>query len=160
MAMKVKIVASLGNGAVVITALAAVAGSAARADDIATEIYSGVNELRPVCGVLRDDPRLTEAAQRHANDMANNGVGGGHIGSDGSSPLTRIADAGDNGAARTGEIIYWGTGSRATPRAALDWWMASPVHQAVILNCAFTAAGFAIAWAGNMMIVVGDFASP
>jgi uncharacterized protein YkwD len=160
MTMKVKIVASLGIGAAVITALGAVAGSAARADDLSAAVYRGVSELRPACGVLGDDPRLTAAAQRHADDMANNGVAGGHIGSDGSSPLTRIADAGDTRAAHTGEIIYWGTGSRATPSAALDWWMDSPVHQAVILNCAFTAAGFAVAWAGNRMIVVGDFASP
>ena len=159
MTMKVKIVACLGIGAVIITALGAVAGSAARADDLAAAVYGGVNELRPACGALRDDPRLTAAAQRHADDMASNGVGGGHIGSDGSSPLARITDAGYSRPGYTGEIIYWGTGSRATPRAALDWWMDSPVHQAVILNCAFTAAGFAIAWAGNKMIVVGDFAT-
>jgi hypothetical protein len=37
--------------------------------------------------------------------------------------------------------------------------MQSPAHRAVILDCALTAAGFATAWAGNKMIVVGDFAS-
>ncbi|MGA8546074.1 MAG: CAP domain-containing protein, partial [Mycobacterium sp.] len=132
----------------------------ARADDLAAAIYSGVNQLRQTCGVIRDDPRLTAAAQRQADDMVNSGVGGGHIGSDGSSPLTRIADAGSTRPGYTGEIIYWGTGSRATPSAALDWWMQSPVHRAVILDCGFTAAGFAIAWDGNKMIAVGDFAGP
>ena len=39
----------------------------------------------------------------------------------------------------TGEIVYWGTGSAATPGAALDLWMESPAHRAIILNCAFTA---------------------
>ncbi|HEY9304039.1 MAG TPA: CAP domain-containing protein [Mycobacterium sp.] len=142
----------------VITAIGGVAGFAAHADDLATTIRGGVDQLRQPCGVIGDDPRLTAAARRHADDMAKNGVAGGHIGSDGSSPQVRTGDAGYTGGGYTDEIIYWGTGSRATPNAALDWWMQSPAHRAVILNCALTAAGFAIAWDGNKMIVVGDFA--
>jgi len=91
--------------------------------------------------------------------MLKNGVGG-HIGSDGSSPQARIADAGYTKIGYTGEIVYWGTGSRATPSAALDMWMASPAHRAIILNCTFTAGGFAIASDGNKMTAVGDFAGP
>jgi uncharacterized protein YkwD len=160
MTMKLKIVAIFSMGTIFATGLGIVAGSAARADDVATAIYSGVSQLRQACGMLGDDPRLTLAAQRHADDMARNGVGGGHIGSDGSSPRVRIADAGYTRPGYTGEIIYWGTGTLANPRAALDWWMASPPHQATILNCAFTAVGFATAWDGNKMIAVGDFAGP
>ena len=160
MAMKLKIVSVFSICTVFATALGSVGGSAARADDFATAVYNGVNQLRGPCGVVRDDPRLTEAAQRHATDLSAHGVGAGHLGSDGSSPQRRIADAGYTRAGYTGEIIYWGTGSHATPGAALDWWMRSPAHQAEILNCAFTAAGFAVAWDGNKMIVVGDFASP
>jgi len=91
--------------------------------------------------------------------MLNNGVNG-HIGSDGSSPQARITDAGYTGAGYTGEIVYWGTGSNASPSVALDLWMESPPHRAIILNCAYTAAGFATAWDGNKMTVVGDFAGP
>jgi uncharacterized protein YkwD len=108
---------------------------------------------------MGDDPRLTAAAQRHADDMLKNGVNG-HIGSDASSPHSRITDAGYTGASYTGEIVYWGTGSAATPSVALDLWMGSPAHRAIILNCGFTAAGFATAWDGNKMTVVGDFAGP
>jgi uncharacterized protein YkwD len=43
---------------------------------------------------------------------------------------------------------------------ALDLWMDSPAHRAIILNCAFTAAGFATAWDGNKKTAVGDFAGP
>ena len=157
---KVKVVIPFSICAVVITALGAVADFASRADDLSAAIYDGVNQLRQACGVMGDDPRLTVAAQRHADDLMINGVGGGHIGSDGSSPQARIADAGYTRAAHTSEIVYWGTGSRATPGAALDLWMQSPPHRAVILDCVFTAAGFATAWSGNMMIAVGDFASP
>ena len=122
---KVKVVIPFSVCAVVITALGAVAGFASRADDFGAAIYNGVNQLRQTCGVISDDPRLTVAAQRHANDLLMNGVDGGHIGSDGSSPQARIADAGYNRNAYTSEIVYWGTGSHATPSAALDLWMES-----------------------------------
>ncbi|MCV7090540.1 CAP domain-containing protein [Mycobacterium interjectum] len=156
MTRKVKIVA-FSSCAVFITIPSMAAGSAAGPDDSATAVYSGVNRLRQTCGI-GDDPRLTSAAQRHANDMLTNGVNG-HIGSDGSSPQARIADAGYR-TGYTGEIVYWGTGSAATPGAALDAWMGSPPHRAIILNCAFTTSGFATAWNGNKMTVVGDFAGP
>jgi uncharacterized protein YkwD len=160
MTTKVGIVGVFSICTVFATGLGTVAGFAVRADDLDTALYNGVNGLRQTCGAIRDDPRLAAAAQRHAGDIVRNGVGGGHIGSDGSSPYSRIADAGSTRARYTGEIIYWGTGSRATPSAALDGWMASPVHRAIILDCAFTAVGFAIAWDGNKMIAVGDFAAP
>jgi uncharacterized protein YkwD len=159
MTMKVKIVAVFPICAAFIAALGTVAAFAARADDLGTALYSGVNQLRQTCGVIGDDPGLTAAAQRHANDMLKNGVDD-HIGSDGSSPQARIADAGYTRTGYTGEIVYWGTGSTATPSAALDLWMESPAHRAIILNCTFTAAGFAIAWEGNKMTAVGDFAGP
>jgi uncharacterized protein YkwD len=160
MTIKLKIVAVFSTTAVSIAALGAVADSVVRADDLPTAIYNGVNQLRQTCGPVGDDPRLRVAAQRQANDMVIHGVGGGHIGSDGSSPQARIAEAGYARPGYTGEIIYWGTGSLANPNSALDWWMASPAHRAVIVNCTFTAAGFAIAWAGDKMIAVGDFAGP
>lgn len=159
MATKVKIATTFSICTVVMTALGAVPGVAARADDLSASIYNRVNEIRQTCEVV-GDPQLTVAAQRHADDMLMSGVGGGHIGSDGSSPQARIADAGYTRAGNTSEIIYWGTGFRATPSAALDLWMESPVHRTIILDCAFTAAGLAIARDGNKMIAVGDFAGP
>ena len=159
MTIKVKIVTVFSICTAFITALGTIADFAARADDLGTGVYNGVNRLRQTCGVIGDDPRLTVAAQRHANDMLKNGVDG-HTGSDGSSPQARIADAGYTRTGYTGEIVYWGTGSAATPSAALDLWMESPAHRAIILNCAFTAGGFATAWDGNKMTAVGDFAGP
>ncbi|OBA59559.1 secretion protein [Mycobacterium sp. 1100029.7] len=120
-------------------------------------MYGGVNRVRQGCAAIGDDPRLTEAAQRHANDMLQNGVNG-HIGSDGSSPQVRITDAGYR-TPYSGEVVFWGTGSAANPDQALDLWMQSPPHRAIILNCAYTAAGFATASDGNKMTVVGDFAA-
>ena len=108
MILKVRIVTVLPISTVLITALGTVAGFAARADDLGTAVYSGVNRLRQTCGVIGDDPGLTAAAQRHADDMLKNGVDG-HIGSDGSSPQVRITDAGYTRTGYTGEIVYWGT---------------------------------------------------
>lgn len=158
--MKVKIIAVLSVCTVFTMPVDSVAGFAARADDIRAAIYSGVSDLRQSCGVIGDDPRLTAAAKRHADDLMINGVEGGHTGSDGSSPRARILDAGYIRPGNVSEIIYWGSGSHASPSTALDWWMQSPPHRAVILDCAFTAVGYAVAWSGNMMIAVGDFAGP
>jgi uncharacterized protein YkwD len=159
MTTKRKIVAVSSICTAAITVLGTVAGFPARADDLGTAVYNGVNQLRQTCASIGDDPRLTAAAQRHADDMLTTGVDG-HAGSDGSSPQARIVEAGYNPTGYTGEIVFWGTGSAATPTAALDLWMNSPPHRAIILNCAFTTAGFATAWDGNKMTVVGDFAGP
>ncbi len=152
--MKAKLVAvsSICTAAITLTGTAAAFPASAE-----PAMVSGVNGLRQPCGTLSDDPRLTASAQRQADDMLANGVNG-HIGSDGSSPQSRIADAGFTATTRTGEIVYWGTGPNATPSAALDAWMASPGHRAIILDCAYTVAGFATAWDGNKMTAVGDFA--
>ena len=155
--MKVKKIAVFSIGALFITTAGTVSDFPARADNSGSAVYSGVNRLREACGLI-GDPRLTEAAQRHANDMLTNGVNG-HIGSDGSSPQARITDAGYR-TRYSGEVVFWGTGSAANPSEALDMWMQSPPHRAIILNCAYTAAGFATAWDANKMTVVGDFAAP
>ncbi len=158
--MKLRTTAVLPVCAVAMMSAGGVADFAARADDFRAAIYRGVSELRQSCGVIGDDPRLTAAAQRHADDLAATGVERGHVGSDGSLPRTRVLDAGYVKPGETSEILFWGSGSKANPNTALDMWMASPPHRAAILNCAFTAVGFAITWAGNTLIAVGDFAGP
>ena len=156
MARKVEVVAVLSMCTALITASNAVAGTTAHADDLGTAMYSGVTGLRPACGPIGDDPRLTAAAQRHANDMLRTGING-HTGSDGSSPRARITEAGYRARA-TGEIVYWSIGAASTPNSILDMWMNSPPHRAIILNCAFNAVGFATASDGNRLTAVGDFA--
>ncbi|MBW0013030.1 CAP domain-containing protein [Mycobacterium sp.] len=159
MTRNVAMVAVISICTAFLTALGTIAGFAARADNSGSAVYSGVSRLRQTCGTFGDDPRLTAAAQRHADDMLKNSVDG-HIGSDGSSPQARITDAGYTRTSYTGEIVYWGSGSAATPGVAIDMWMGSPAHRAIILNCAFTAAGFATAADGNKLTAVGDFAAP
>lgn len=157
MAKTVRIIAVTAICTAFIAAPGTVSGFLARADDSGTVLYSGINQLRQACGAITDDPRLAEAAQRHADDMLRSGVNG-HIGSDGSSPQVRITDAGYR-SRYSGEIVFWGTGSAANANKALDMWMQSPPHRAIILNCAYNAGGFATAWDGNKMTAVGDFAA-
>lgn len=157
MANKVGIIAVIAIGTAFIAAPETVSKFLARADDSATVLSSGINRLRQGCAAISDDPRLAEAAKRHADDMLRSGVHG-HIGSDGSSPQVRITDAGYR-SRYSGEIVFWGTGSAANPDKALDMWMQSPPHRAIILNCAYNAGGFATAWDGDKMTAVGDFAA-
>jgi uncharacterized protein YkwD len=152
---KLKAFAVLAIGALFVTT-PETADFAASADDSGLALYGSVDRLREGCAPLVEDPRLAEAALRHADDMLKNGVNG-HIGSDGSSPLARITEAGFR-TRYSGEVIFWGTA--ATPTRALDFWMQSPPHQAIIVNCGYTAAGFATTRDGNKMTVVGDFAAP
>ncbi len=155
--MKIKFVGIFAICTVLTTVLGTAAGFTAQADDLATGLHTGVNQLRQTCGAIGEDARLTAAAQRHADDMLKN-TNHSHTGSDGSSPQARIVEAGYGGAGSTGEIVYWGTGSASTTNAALAFWMQSSGHRAIILNCAFTSGGFATAWDGNMMTAVVDFA--
>jgi hypothetical protein len=90
--MKVKIVGVFSICTVFTTVNGAVVEFAARADDSGTAVYSGVSRLRQACGAIGDDPRLTLAAQRHANDMLQNGLDG-HIGSDGAHLVRRTGVA-------------------------------------------------------------------
>lgn len=157
--MKIKHFGAFAICAVFATTLGTSANFTAHADDSASGLHTGVNHLRQPCGAIGNNPSLTAAAQRHANDMLGN-RNYSHTGSDGSSPRARITEAGYGRAGSTGEIVYWGTGSAATASAALAFWMESSGHRALILNCSFTEGGFATAWDGNMMTAVVDFAAP
>ncbi len=78
---------------------------------------------------LRVDSRLVQAARRHSQDMADNNFFS-HYGSDGSSPFDRIRDAGYS--FRTaGETI---AGGYISPESAVDGWMNSPGHRAILLG--------------------------
>src|SRR5689334_9942027 len=116
--MKLRIAAVLSVCTASVIQVGAVAGFAARADDFRAAIYSGVSELRQACGPIGDDPRLTAAAQRHADDLAINGVERGHVGSDGSLPRARVLEAGDIKPGDTSEILFWGSGTHGNPSTA------------------------------------------
>lgn len=108
------------------------------------------------CGPVAPNPQLTSAAARHARDVMANGTAT-HVGSDGSSLFSRAADAGYAPYAALGEVVYWGTGSKGSPAAAVAAWMTSPGHRAVITDCGYTEAEFSAVRVGDKMTAAGDF---
>jgi uncharacterized protein YkwD len=123
-----------------------------------SNMISLINQKRAAvnCPALIRDQKLTAAANRHAADMRDHNVRD-HPGSDGSTPETRIADAGFSPVSATGEIMYWNDQASGYA-AAVDWWMNSPPHKAIIENCAYTHLGIGILYPnGAKYYAVGDF---
>jgi uncharacterized protein YkwD len=78
---------------------------------------------------LEVSPKLTKAAQRHADDMAKRGEMS-HKGSDGTMPADRIKGAGYS-YRRSGENVAYG---RWSPERLMQGWMDSPPHRKNILG--------------------------
>lgn len=79
---------------------------------------------------FRIDPALTRAAQRQSQDMAQNGFGG-HLGSDGSTPESRMRDAGYPFGPFS---VDFATGSDGDPAKLVEFWMSNPTTRAHILS--------------------------
>ena len=92
-----------------------------------------VNQTRAGAGLgsFRGERHLARAASRHAADMARRNYFA-HVSPSGKSPMSRARAAGWRGG--VGEVIAWGCGSLATPRAILRAWLNSPPHRAIVLG--------------------------
>lgn len=134
------------------------AGSAQADGDQGGAVLSEINATRAAngCGPVAPNPQLTASAERHAVDMLATGVAD-HTGSDGSTLVQRVTDAGYTQYAELGEVVFWGTGPLGTPATAVAWWMNSPGHRAIITDCSLTEAGFSAVSNGNKMTATGDF---
>jgi uncharacterized protein YkwD len=121
----------------------------------AQKILDLINQKRVEagCPAVTGDDHLLSAADRHAIDMRDNNAHlqpgtDGHTGSDGSRPEQRIKDAGFVPLSRSGEIIYWSS-SPSSAEANVNWWMNSPTHRAIMLDCRFTHAGVGLFYPGG-----------
>ena len=92
---------------------------------------------------LRQHPLLELASQRHSDDMVRRKYYE-HETPDGVDPQMRMSAVG-YAPPWTGENLYTGTGTEATPVRALKGWMESPGHRANILRPEFTEVGVGIA---------------
>jgi uncharacterized protein YkwD len=98
--------------------------------------------LRP----LRGDGDLAQMARRHSADMVRRTYfshvtpGGADLGD-----RVRAAGYGSGRAWRAGEALGWGTGSRATPAALIDEWLASPEHRHILLDPGYRELGVGVA---------------
>jgi uncharacterized protein YkwD len=123
-----------------------------------SNLVSLINQQRTAanCPSVTRDQALANAASRHSVDMRDHGIRD-HPGSDGSTPQTRIADAGYSPTSATGEILYWSDGA-SDYKAAVAWWMASPTHKAIIEDCRYTNIGVGILYpGGTKYYAVADF---
>ncbi|MER7507770.1 CAP domain-containing protein [Streptomyces lavendulae] len=123
------------------TAAASAAVTRAVQQSSASEILALVNAERAKAGCepLKEDARLMQAAQAHADDMAANHLTA-HTGSDGSSDLTRMERAGYSPAGPSSENVS-GPGHHSS-KSHVDGWMASTRgHRAAILNCTYKETG-------------------
>jgi uncharacterized protein YkwD len=122
----------------VLLAVAGPAGAQQCAPTVGQRVVELFNQLRAENGVapLTVDGRLVQAAQRHSRDMAR-GRFLEHDGSDGSTTMSRLEDAG----------YHWRTVSeniaagQATPDSVVVSWMRSPPHRANILDASMTHVG-------------------
>lgn len=101
------------------------------ASDWEARVVQLINGERAAQGLspLSVDSRLVQAARRHSQDMATHNFFD-HYGSDGSSPFDRIHDAGYS-FVTAGETI---AGGYTSPESAVNGWMNSPGHRAILLG--------------------------
>jgi uncharacterized protein YkwD len=94
---------------------------------------------------------LTEAARRHAEDLATHGFAEAddvHLGSDGTHEQERIQEAGyaawtrDDGQLTVDENVWAG---RGTPQDGLDFFLDDPVHRDNLLSDAYREIGIGVA---------------
>ncbi|MFD8979075.1 CAP domain-containing protein [Streptomyces sp. NPDC059564] len=106
------------------------------------EILTLVNAERQKagCDPLKEDPRLMQAAQAHADDMAANNLGSSHTGSDGSSDLVRMERAGYSPAGPSSENVS-GPGFANSAAHVKGWMDSTRGHRAAILNCTYKETG-------------------
>ncbi|MDX6615421.1 MAG: hypothetical protein QOD60_512 [Solirubrobacterales bacterium] len=97
-------------------------------------------------GPLGRQGKLLHAANAHAKDMVNHQFVS-HIGSNGSTPLSRVRRTGFlKGASffAVGEDMAWGNSYEVTPASVVRAWMNSPVHRRNILDKRFNRIGAGI----------------
>ena len=97
---------------------------------------------------LRLNADLGQAAEGHSAEMVAQDYFG-HVSPGGETPLGRIEASGyipnSEVGYTLGENIAWGTLYLATPKAIVAAWIASPEHEANILNAAYTETGLGVA---------------
>lgn len=127
-----------------------------------TDMLNALNAYRAQNNLpaLPVNEKLSQAAQRHAYDMACNRLFY-HNGSDGSTPASRVADTGYQAAAVT-ENVY-GSWPPLDGPGVINWWATDQVeakHNENLLTTTYTEIGVAYAFFDNFGYYVIVFAKP
>jgi uncharacterized protein YkwD len=104
-----------------------------------------INRVRARRGLAPVAPhaRLTRVAGRFARAMVSHRFFS-HVGPGGSTLGTRLRAAGYRGRS-AGEVLAWGQGRYASPRAAVRSWLHSPPHRSVLLSRNYRHVGAGVA---------------
>ena len=104
-----------------------------------------INRVRARSGLAPVAPnsRLTRMAGRFARAMVTHRFLS-HVGPGGTTLQERLHAAGYRGRS-AGEVLAWGQGRYASPRAAVRSWLRSPPHRRVLLGRNYRAVGVGVA---------------
>ncbi len=154
---QIRILFSMALGLFALTAVAATA-QAAPLTSSESSILGEVNAVRAAHGLslLRVDTALTRAADAHTAMLMRTGA------FTHGSFVSRLDRYGARGP-RFGENLAWGVGSRASARAIVRAWLASPRHRANLLRPGFRRVGIGAGVGsffgyGGAIVVTADFA--
>ena len=130
---------AIANAASESIQIAASPGQCTELNAFFSELLALTNEARRGAGLgeVQFAYNLGKAAQGYAEDLANQSSFG-HVGEDGSTLMSRMAEAGYD-FSQVGENIAAG---QLTAQSVFDRWMESPEHRANILKAEFTEVGF------------------
>ena len=150
--------AASGSNSAAVTAACALTTDPART----TAMLSALTAYRAQSNLptLPVNAQLSQAAQRHANDMACNQLFG-HNGSDGSTPTSRVATTGYSASDVT-ENVY-GSYPPLTGQGVISWWATDQTdirHNENLLTTKFTEIGVGYAFFNNYGYYVIVFATP
>lgn len=126
------------------------------------QVATAINNYRAQNSLIayKVNPQLSQAAQRHANDMACNQLFY-HDGTDGSTPQTRVADTGYV-ARRVTENVH-GNYPPYNPDQVVSWWKLDQTdinHNRNMISTDYTEIGVGYSFFDNFGYYVVVFAAP
>jgi uncharacterized protein YkwD len=124
---------------------------AAHADNtrLNNSVVSNVYTVQQRAGCTTDlhvNPQLRLAAQWHTDDVLNNRSLDADIGSDGTTPQDRAANAGFRG--RVAETVAINPALAISGIELINQWYYNPAYLAIMQDCAFTEIGV---WSENSL---------
>jgi uncharacterized protein YkwD len=131
------------------TSLIAAPASPAKTNATTTALLDKINEVRAEHGLrpVAFDAHLARAAKTHSSDMVARDYFLHESGPGGEGFDRRIGrfwhPAGN---VSMGEILAWGSGTYASPAAAVRQWLNSPPHRAILLSPNYTLVGIGVAY--------------
>ena len=133
-------------------------------DTKASAMLAALSAYRSQNGLaaLPVNAQLSQAAQRHANDIACHRLYV-HTGSDGSTPETRVADTGYIALDSDVTENVYGSYPPKDGQGVINWWatdQTDPQHNKNLLTTKYTEIGIAYAFYNNYGFYVIDFATP